>query len=314
VNRRAILVPIVAVLALAASAQAQVARLSPVSLGPVTFTVDDADLAAAQGCPGCVVIAQDPGPGVVFDVRRQNPNRVYVLDVALDGWTPACGPTLEVQLTVTSVDGRTTYLQTGWTEVTEGATALFDQNQANQARVRVTASYRLRLGGDETAGTFTSPVTYRIRGTTETATHATQVGLPTFLAIRWAGTPSSGSATLRFEYATRPMTYLDAVTSGTPLTATSADFARLEVSTNHPSGYAVTVLATSLDAPIGAASLAPRLTIAGAAADGRRFVSSGPTDGFVTLATPDDFGLIVNGTETPGTYRIELTYEATRNP
>lgn len=313
-KRGAILVLIAAVLALVASAQAQVARLSPVSLGPVTFTVTNADLAAAQGCPGCIVIAQDPGPGVVFDVRRQNPNRVYVLDVVLDGWTPAGGPTLEVQLTVTSVDGRTTYLQTGWTEVTEGATALFDQNQANQARVRVTASYRLRLGGDETAGTFTSPVTYWIRGTTQTATHATQVGLPTFLAIRWAGTPSSGSATLRFEYAALPMTYLDAVGSGTPLGPTSADFARLEVSTNHPSGYTVTVLATPLDAPIGADSVAPRLTIAGGAADGRRFVSTGPTDGFVTLATPDDFGLIVDGTETPGAYRIELTYVATRNP
>ncbi|MFO8150499.1 MAG: hypothetical protein R6T93_09395 [Trueperaceae bacterium] len=312
--RGAAMALVLAVLALVGSAQAQVARLSPVSLGPVTFTVTDADLAAAQGCPGCVVVAQDPGPAVVFDVRRQNPNRVYVLDVALDGWTPASGLTLEVQLMVTSVDGRTTYLQTGWTEVTAGATALFDQSQANQARVRVTASYRLRLDGDETAGTFTSPVTYQIRGTTQTATHATQVGLPTFLAIRWAGAPASGSATLRFEYAASPMTYLEAVASGNPLAPTSADFARLEVSTNHPDGYTVTVLATSLDAPIGVASLSPRLTLAGAAADGRRFVGTGPTDGFVTLATPDDFGLIVDGGETPGAYHIELLYEAARNP
>jgi hypothetical protein len=260
------------------------------------------------------VVAQDPGPGVVFDVRRQNPNRVYVLDVALDGWTPAGGPTLEVQVTVTSVDGRTMYLQTGWAEVTESATALFDQSQANQARVRVTASYRLRLAGDETAGTFSSPVTYQIRGTTQTATHATQVGLPTFLAIRWAGARASGSATLRFEYGWVPMPYLDAVASGTPLAPTSADFARLEVSTNHPSGYTVTVLATPLDAPVGTTSLAPRLMLAGAPADGRRFVATGPTDGFVTLATPADFGLRVDGTETPGAYRIELRYEAVRNP
>lgn len=305
---------VMAVLTIVGTAQAQVGRIDTVSSGPVIFTVTDDDLAAAQGCPGCVVVAPDPGPGVVFDVRRQSKKNVYVVDVTLDGWTPSGGPTLEVQVTVTSVDGRTTYLRTAWAAVTETPTALFDQSQANRARVRVTASYRLRLGGDETAGTFTTPVTYQIRGTTETAVHATQVGLPTFLAIRWAGAPASGSATLRFEYAVSPMTYLEAVASGNPLAPTSADFARLEVSTNHPSGYTVTVLATPLDAPIDAASLMPRLTLAGAAADGRRFVANGPTDGFVTLAIPDDFGLVVDGGETPGAYRIELRYEAARNP
>jgi hypothetical protein len=314
VTRGASLALILVALALVGSAQAQVARLSPVSLGPVTFTVTDADLAAAQGCPGCVVVAQDPGPGVVFDVRRQNPNRIYVLDVALDGWAPAGGPTLEVQLTVTSVDGRTTYLQIGWTEVSEGATALFDQSQANQARVRVTATYRLRLAGDASAGTFTSPVTYRIRDTTQTASHTAQVNLPTFLALRWVGAPPSGSATLSFDYAATPMAYVQAVTTPAPLAPTSADFDRLEVSTNHPSGYTVTVWATLLDAPPGAPSLVPRLTLAGAPAEGRRFTATGPTDGFVTLATPDDFGLIVDGSETPGAYRIELRYEAVRNP
>ncbi len=304
---------LLAVLALAGSAQAQVARLSPVALGPVTFTITDADLAAAQGCPGCIVVPQDPGPGAVFDVRRQNPNRVYVLDVALDGWTPTGGPTLEVQLTVTSVDGRTTYLQTGWIEVTAGATALFDQSQANQARVRVTASYRLRLSGNETAGTYTSPVTYRIRDTTQTVSHTAQANLPTFLALRWVGAPPSGSATLRFEYAATPMAYVQAVTTGAPLAPTSADFDRLEVSTNHPSGYTVTVWATLLDAPPGAPSLATRLVLAGTMAEEQRFTSTGPTDGFVTLATPDDFALRVDGSETPGAYRLELRYEAVRN-
>jgi hypothetical protein len=296
------------------NAQAQVGRIGAVSLGPVTFTVTDADLAAAQGCPGCVVIAPDPGPGVVFDVRRQNPKQVYVLDVALDGWTPTLGPKLEVQVAVTSIDGRTTYLETGWIDIAETPTALFDQSLANRAQVRVTASYRLRLTGDDTAGTFTTPVTYRIRDTTQTASHTARVDLPTFLALRWVGAPPSGSATLSFDYAAAPMAYVQAVTTGEPLAPTSADFDRLEVSTNHPSGYTVTVWATPLDEPPGAPGLAPQLTLAGAPAAGRRFTATGPTEGFVTLAVPGDFGLWVDGSEAPGAYRIELRYEALRNP
>jgi hypothetical protein len=198
--------------------------------------------------------------------------------------------------------------------VTAVPSLVFDQGQANQAQVRVTATYRLRLRGDEAAGTFTTPVTYRVRDTTQTATHTARVGLPTFLALRWVGAPASGGATLRFEYAAAPMAYLAAITAGVPLPPTSADFDRLEISTNHPSGYTVTVRAVTLDAPIGAPSLTPRLTLGGVAVETRSFTSTGPTDGFVTLAIPDDFGLVVDGGETPGAYRVELTYDAVRNP
>lgn len=313
-TRGAVLALFLTALALVGSAEAQVGRISPVSLGAVTFTVTDAELAAAEACPGCVVVEPDPGPGVVFDVRRQNPRNVYVLEISLDGWTPTGGPTLEVQVTVTTVDGRTTFLQSSWTAVTGTPVALFDQTQANQARVRVTASYRLRLAGEETAGTYTSQVTYRIRDTTESAAHTARVALPTFLALRWVGAPPGGTAALRFEYATAPMAYVQAVAARVPLAPTSADFDRLEVSTNHPGGYTVTVFVTPVDAPPDAPSLVARLTLAGAAAEGRRFTSTGPTDGFVTLATPEDFGLLVDGSESPGVYRVELRYEAARNP
>lgn len=313
-TRGGLLALTLAVWTLVGTAQAQVGRIEPVSSGPVTFTVTDDDLAAAQGCPGCVVVLADPGPGVVFDVRRQNPNRVYFVDVVLDGWTPTGGPTLEVRFDVTSTNGRTTYVQTEWMTVAETPGVAFDQSQANQSRVRVTATYRLRLSGDEAAGTYTSPVTYRIRGTSETVTHTTSVGLPTFLALRWVGTPASGAATLRFAYANAPMAYVDALASGVALPPTSADFDRLEVSTNHPTGYSVTVLAVALDAPIGAPSLTLRLTLGGVPVEARQFTSTGPTDGFVSLATPADFGLVVDGGETPGAYRVELRYEAVRNP
>lgn len=313
-NRGGLRALVLCAAALVGAAQAQVGRIDPIASGPVTFTVTDADLAAAQGCPGCVVVAADPGPGVVFDVRRQNPNQVYFVDVALDGWTPTDGPTLEVQVTVTSTDGRTTYVQTAWQAVTAVPTAVFDQRSANASRVRVTATYRLRLAGDEAAGAYTTPVTYRVRGTSETATHAARADLPTFLALRWVGAPASGAATLRFDYAGAPMAYVAAVGAGVPLAPTSADFERLEVSTNHPSGYTVTVRVVALETPVGAAGLAPRILLGGLAADGRTFTTTGPTDGFATLAVPADFGLRIDGAESPGAYRVELRYEAVRNP
>jgi hypothetical protein len=310
---RGALALVLCALAFTGVGHAQVGRIQPIASGPVTFTVTDEDLAAAQGCPGCVVVVQDPGPGVVFDVRRQNPNRAYFVDVVLDGWTPTDGPTLEVRVDVTSTNGRTTFLQTDWMPVTGVASLVFDQRQTDGPTVRATATYRLRLTGDEAAGTFTTPVTYRIRGTDQTATHSARVGLPTFLELRWVGAPAWG-ATLRFEYASAPTAYVRALTDGTPLPPTSADFDRLEVSTNHPTGYSVTVRVIPVDAPLGAPSVAPRLTLRGASAETVRFTSTGPTNGFVTLATPVDFGLVVDGGETPGAYRVELRYEAERNP
>ena len=191
---------------------------------------------------------------------------------------------------------------------------MFDQRQSNDNRVRVTVAYRLRLAGDEAAGTFTTPVTYRVRGTTQTASHTTRAVFPTFLALRWVGTPASGSATLRFEYANAPAAFVQAVTSGVPLPPTSADFERLEVSTNHPSGYTVVVVAVALEAPPGAASIVSRLRLGGVPVEERVFTSSGPTNGYTTLATPADFALAVDGGEVPGAYRVELRYVATRNP
>ena len=128
------------------------------------------------------------------------------------------------------------------------------------------------------------------------------------------GAPASGNATLRFEYADAPAAFVQAVTSGVPLPPTSADFERLEVSTNHPSGYAVVIVAVPLEAPPGATGIASRLRLGGVPVDARVFTSSGPTNGYTTLATASDFALEVDGTEDPGVYRIELRYVATRNP
>ena len=168
--------------------------------------------------------------------------------------------------------------------------------------------------GGEAAGAYTTPVAYQIRGTTEMTNHTSRAVFPTFLTLRWVGAPASGSATLGFEYLNAASAFMSAVSTGTPLAPTSADFERLEISTNHPAGYTVAVVVVPLEAPLGSVSLARRLTLGGVPVEQRQYVSTGPTNGFTTLATPADFGLLVDGSEVPGAYYVELRYVATRNP
>jgi hypothetical protein len=305
---------LVTLLAACTLVHAQDGRVSLASGGTVTFAVSESDLVAAQACDGCVLVAPLPGPAVVLEVRRQNPNRVYTLDVAIDGWIPNGGPGLEAQYTVTSRTGRTVYVTTGWLPVDGSPQALFTQDDVGgEVRARVEVAYRLRLSGDESAGAYTTSAVYRIRESGSSVAHPVVVDLPTFLALRWAGSTGT-DATLRFEYADAPSTYVQAVTTGALLPPTSADFDRLEVSTNHLTGYVVTVFVTTLDAPALATELTPQLRLTGQAADGLRFVGDAATEGFITLATPADFGLAVDGREMPGAYRFTLRYEGERGP
>lgn len=314
-NRSVHLAPAVLLLTLLAVAHAQDGRVSLASSGTVVFSVTDADLAAARGCPGCVAVAPDPGPSVVLEVKRQNPNRIYTIDAILGPWNPTNDPTLEVRATITGTDGRTRYLQTDWTPLSGAPEALFTQDDVQDARsVRVALEYRLVLAGDERAGLFTAPVTYRVRENGSSVGHGVQIGLPTFLALRWRTTTPDGGASLHFDYGDDPVTYLEAVTSALLLAPTSADFTGLEVSTNDPRGYSVTVRVVLLDAPTGTMDLRGRLRLADQAADGAIFASNHATDGFVLLLSPMDFRLAVDGGEDAGSYRFELTYEATRNP
>ncbi len=308
------LVSLVALFLVCSLAQAQDGRVSLSSGGTVTFEVSASDLVAAQGCNGCVVVEPVPGPSVVLEVRRQNPNRIYTVDVSLDGWIPMGGPGLEARYTVTSRDGRTVFLTTGWRSVDGVPQALFSQDDtAGEVRARVEVAYRLRLSGEEAAGAYTAAVVYRIRESGSTVSHPVVVTLPTFLTLRWAGSVLP-DATLRFEYGDAPSAYVQAITTGALLAPTSADFERLEVSTNHPTGYVVTVAVTAVDAPPFASDLTSQLRLTGRPVDGLRFVGEGATSGFVTLATPADFGLFVDGSESPGAFRFTLRYDGTPGP
>jgi hypothetical protein len=297
-------------------ALAQDGRVSLIGADPVNFTVTPEALAAAGDCTNCSAIEPDTGTGVTLRVTRQNPNRMYTIDVLHDGWGPNADLALEARYTVVAASGGTALLTTPWLPLHTAPTLVFTQAAVqSENRVRVDVAYRLTLRGDEPAGTFVTRVVHRVRESGAAAAHEVRVSLPSYLTLRVVGhTGGSAATVVAFDYGDAPDAYLQAVTSGKPLRPTSGELVRVEVATNHPSGYTVALNVAPLLTPADGPALRERLWLDGAPAHGRRFVASGPTDGFVTLATGADYGLRVEGDESPGGYLFAITYEAVRNP
>ena len=297
-------------------AAAQDGRIDDVSSGLVSFTVTAEDLAAASACPGCTYVFADPGPAIVFEVRRQNPNMTYTVDALHAGWIPASTLPLEARYTVTDRNGAAVLLATPWLTLGEAPTLVFTQAAVQrETRVLVTVEYRLALSGDEAAGEVATRVTHRVRETGSAVSHDVHVGLPTFLTLRLVGaTESTTTFGVAFDYGADVGTYLAAVTSGAPLAVTGSDLVRAEISTNHPSGYTVMLLVEEVLVPEGGADVRGRVLLFDAPAHGRTFTSTGPTTGFVSLFAGVDYALAVNGDEPPGSYLLTVRLEAIRNP
>ena len=297
-------------------AVAQDGRISDVSSGLVSFAISDEDLASAAACPGCAFVFPDPGPAIVFEVLRQNPNRIYTVDALHAGWLPASTLRLEARYTVTNPSGTTVFLVTPWLALSEVPTLVFTQADVQREnRVRVRVEYRLALRGDEAAGTVTTTMTHRIRENGNAVSHDVRASLPTTLTLRLVGTAASATSfTVAFDYGGDVAAYLAAVTSGAPLRVSATDLARVEISTNHPSGYTVRLALDEVLVPEGAPDVRERMLLHGAPAHGRTFTSTGPTSGFVPLFSGEDYTLAVRGDEPPGSYLLIVRLEAVRNP
>lgn len=305
-KRRALL--LLALLAVS-SASARYGQVNFISSGLVSFNVTAEAYANALACAGCNYLYPDPGPPIVLRVRPQNPDYHYTLDTLHSGFSPANPLNLEARYTVIDHDDNGVLFRIDWRPVNQIPTALFTEPQVeDEAIVRVEVEYRLRVTGAELAGNHLASVTYRIRENNRAVAHEVRVILPSFLTLRLVGNITPGlSHTVSFDYSQATAAYLHAVSSGAPLSATGSSLERVEISTNHPTGFTVTVI-------VSETPLRDRLWLLGLPAHGRRFSSSGPTNGFVTLFTASDFGLVVDGGETPGLHTFSVTYEAVRNP
>jgi len=310
VKRRVLL--LFTLLVFGAAAQGEPGRYGEVrfiSSGLVSFTVTPEAYAAAVACPGCNYLYPDSGPNIVLLVEGRSATHPYTLEVFHSGWNPV-NLNLEARYIVRDT-GDSVRLTIPWMPVTEIPTQLFTQTQVvGVGDVRVTVEYRLRVTGNEAAGSFSAHVTHRIRQNNSLVTHDVRAVLPSLLTLRLVGGAAPGVHTVRFDYGSALQAYVQAVGSGTPLAVTTSDLQRVEISTNHPMGYTVMVTVSEVLGPPGGVSLRDRLLLTGAPAHGRRFSSDRPTNGFVTLITADQFGLLVDGGEAPGMHLLVVRYDA----
>ena len=300
----------------AAIGHAQDGRIDLVTGDEVAFVVTPGDLAAAVACPGCAYVEPEPGTPVVLRVLRQNPNRLYTVEVFEAGWNPPSVLDVEARHTVTSNDGREVFFVTAWRSLGDAPSIVLSQADVGRApQVRVEVTYRLRLWGDEPAGTSLSSVVHRVRESGSAAAHGVRVTLPTFMLLRLVARDGSVAPAydVRFDYAGAPAAYLQALETGSTLPPTGGDLARVEISTNHPSGFTVAVAVEESTRPSGATPSAQRLLLQGERADGRVYRADAPTDGVTTLLLAEDFAFDPAGS-TAGRYRLLVTYQAAPNP
>ena len=298
-------------------ATAQDGNVIDVSSGVVAFSITAENLEDAAACPGCTYVYPDAGTAIVFDVLRQNPNRFYTIDALHTGWQPAAALGLQARYTVTNQRGNVEFLVTPWLALSQVPTLVFTQaNVQRENRVRVTVEYRLAITGTEPAGTYATRMAHRVRENGRAVWHDVSATIPAFLTLRLVGVaPSSANAfTIAFAYGLDARSYMTAITTGTPLEATASDLLRAEISTNHPSGYTVTLTVEEVFVPTGGAALRGRVLLGDAAADGRTFWSGETTDGFVPLFEGADYALRVTGDEPPGDYLFTVRLDAVRNP
>ena len=264
----------------------------------------------ALQCGGCAFVpTSSVSSNVKVRVLRQG-NRAYSLSARHSGWVPGGEVGLEARYTAKG-NRSGTYAETEWLPLGSVSEALFS---GSDPRTDVEVEYRLRVTGDERAGTYETTVTYSVGAST--VNHRVRVVVPSATVLRVRGQGGSSSAlSVFFTYdGTDALSYVRAVERGTPLPVTESSLGRVEVFTNSPKGYRVTVSAEQLDGPTDNSLSADDITLLGDPAAGQVFRSSDTTDGFETLVRPEDLGLIVNGDEVPGSYIFTLRYAVTTNP
>lgn len=281
----------------------------------VQFLPTQAQYAAAVGG---TLAPTSPTTPIGFQVLQDH-QLAYTVQTSRAPWAPATPLALQARITLSGPHVATRVI--GWMPVTSVPTTLFTED-ANKTDVSV--EYRLAITGREPPGTYTTTVTYTVRSEggkgsngkgRDTVTNTISVTIPAYLTLLLDGVPVGQTASVSFDYrAANLSAYLQAVSSGTPLAFTSASFDRLEIATNDPAGYRVSVSVTEDAAPAGSSLGVSDVLLFSKPANGYAFTSGAATDGYQTLLVPSDFGIHVDGGETAGAYQFTVTYRAQANP
>ncbi len=298
----------IVILASVTAAAAQRVRLD--RAGTVAFVPSGEELVAAYACPPDTCLEPTPGsPRIALSILRQNPRNDNDLVLDLGAWSLADGGgagSSELELFVRlELDGnRSGPSVTDWTPLGRGPRRV---SVPDDPRVDVTAVFRLRPGANASAGLASATLRYRLAG--RSVEHAVTVGVPDVTFVRVVGGAPAASADVTFDYGADALAFLAASDAGSGLPVTSASLRGVEVFSTSRTGWEVAVTVTDLSP--GATWPDGLLRLAGTRAESWTVRSTGPTSGFETVLTADDYSVWPSGDERAGRFAVQLTFRAT---
>lgn len=274
---------------------------------PVVFAPTEAAYVAAIGS---ALLPDSPQEPIGATLKRDK-REAFSAEMWASPWEGPAALALEVRVTVSGRNVPTEVL--GWMPLDQVPVTLL---QSDEQRVEVAIEYRLVVDGSEPPGRYATSVTTRVWDALDnsqkhaTVTHDISVTIPSYLLVRVAG--STGAPAVAFDLAADVAGYLQAVGSARALPPTGATFDAVEVATNNPSGFSLTVSVAPAALPAGVGPSAVELF--GEPADGVEITRDHATPGYEAVVRPGDFALRVDGSEAAGVTQFQLTYAAQRLP
>ncbi|MCA9837721.1 MAG: hypothetical protein KC422_12460 [Trueperaceae bacterium] len=280
-------------------------RLSFQSSGVVSFEASEADIREALDCVSCKVLEPSLSSSTIsVRVQRQGSSRYTLTVRQASSWTA-----FRLKARYTIRPRQASLYTTDWLELSAFPQTIYS---GDSPVTDVSVDYRLVLSGEEWAGDFGNQVVYSIDSSS--ISHMVQLSAPPVALVKVAG-KSDSSLSLVFDYeGLNAIDYTTAVETGRILPFTDRTLDAVYVYTNNPAGATFRLELFVLEQAKNSEASLPQLLLFDEALTNREFRITQPTPEFQLLVSPEDFGLKVDGSELPGTYRYALRYMAIMQP
>jgi hypothetical protein len=236
--------------------------------------------------------------------------QAVTLQVRRDAYLPNADLELEARYTFLNAQGNIISAY-DWLPLSQLPTTLYSGRDSS---VSAAIEYRLFITGHERSGSYETSVTYNLNASTgaQSVTHKLRFALPEVALLQVRGQVGS-TATVAFDYqGVNAVQYVRAVQNKTPLAPTSSGFQHVEVFCNSAKGYTVTVQLFEVSSnPLG--STLNKLYLFGKVAQNQRLQRTSATDSLQILVRPEDFSLLVDGSEEAGSFRFVVQYQIAVN-
>jgi hypothetical protein len=280
-------------------------RLVLTARGSTAFIPTVKEYSDALLCTGCNALAPSRSNDKI-ELRLENKSsQSTTLQVSRDAYLPNADLQLEARYTFVNEGGSVIVAQ-DWLPLSQLPTTLYSGKDPN---LTTSVEYRLVITGRERAGNYDTSVTYSLTsgGNQSSVNHKIRFAIPEVAFVRLRGQLAS-TGTVAFDYGgVNAVQYVRAVQTKTPLPPTASDFQQVEVFCNASKGYTITVQLFDVSS-VGSSNTLSRVYLFGKVAQNQRLQRMSATDTLQLLARPEDFSLLVDGSEDTGSFRFVVQY------